>query len=230
MKEDRELVPSVVSETRDLERVLETKTAPSYSYNLYDNVDDKTHLRDYWRSVRKRLWLVIGISVLCTSLATIYLARKPDIFEAQARVQVDLERTNPALGGKDNSIIVNNPVNDPAYFNTQLQILTGPGLLRRVAKTLDLEHNQSFMHPAAKQKGSVWQSLLRMIGLGSKQPVSNQPPEEVPLANSTPQSTAREDMAEAKRLAPYVEELQKNLRIEPVRESRLSVKETRLID
>jgi succinoglycan biosynthesis transport protein ExoP len=230
MKEDRELVPSIPPETRDLERVLETKNAPSYSYNLYDSTDDKTHLRDYWRSVRKRLWLVIGISVLCTSLATIYLARKPDIFEAQARVQVDLERTNPALGGKDNSIIVNNPVNDPAYFNTQLQILTGPGLLRRVAKTLDLEHNQNFVHPATKQKGSLWQSLQRMLGFGEKEAVKAQPQEEVPLTNSASQSSTRDEIAESKHLAPYVEVLQKSLKVEPVRESRLSVKETRLID
>ena len=231
MKEDRELVPAT-PEARELERAVETKSAPySGSYNLYDSLDDKAHLRDYWRSVRKRLWLVIGISVLITSLATIYLARKPDIFEAQARVQVDLERTNPALGAKDNSIIVNNPVNDPAYFNTQLQILTGPGLLRRVAKTLDLEHNSSFLRPVSKQKGSVWQSLWRMVGLGSKETAgSRQSPQEVPLADSAQPLTAREDMAEAKRLAPYVEALQKNLKIEPVRESRLSVKETRLID
>jgi capsular exopolysaccharide synthesis family protein len=231
MKEDRELVPGIAAETRELERALETKTAPSYtSYNLYNSIDDKAHLRDYWRSVRKRLWLVIGIAVLITSLATIYLARKPDIFEAQARVQVDLERTNPALGAKDNSIIVNSPVNDPAYFNTQLQILTGPGLLRRVAKTLDLEHNPAFLRPAAKQKVSTWQSLLRMIGFGAKETASSEQREEVPLANSATQLTAREDMAEAKRLAPYVDALQRNLKVEPVRESRLSVKETRLID
>ncbi|MGB7922109.1 MAG: polysaccharide biosynthesis tyrosine autokinase [Pyrinomonadaceae bacterium] len=233
MKEAHELIASQPPETRDLERVLDAKAgASNNSYNLYNSPDDKAHLRDYWRSVRKRLWLVIGISVLITSLAAIYLARKPDIFEAGARVQVDLERTNPALGAKDNSIIVSNPVNDPAYFNTQLQILTGPGLLRRVAKTLDLEHNTTFLGPVAKQQKttSMWGSLLRMIGLGGKETVSNQTQEEVPLANSAAQSTTTENMAEAKRLAPYVDALQRNLKVDPVRESRLSVKETRLID
>lgn len=219
-------------ETRDLDRVLDTKAASSNnSYNLYNSNDDKAHLRDYWRSVRKRLWLVIGIAVLITSLATIYLARKPDIFEAGARVQVDLERTNPALGAKDNSIIVSSPVNDPAYFNTQLQILTGPGLLRRVAKTLDLEHNTTFLGPIAKKKSTtMWGGLMRMIGLGPKETDSSQSQAEVPLANSSQQSSSTEDMADAKRLAPYVEALQKNLKVDPVRESRLSVKETRLID
>jgi polysaccharide biosynthesis transport protein len=232
MKEQHELAVNSVPETRDLDKALETKYAPAYnSYNLYNTIDERGHLRDYWRSVRKRLWLVIGIAVLITSLATVYLARKPDIFEAQARVQVDLERTNPALGAKDNSIIVSNPVNDPAYFNTQLQILTGPGLLRRVAKTLDLEHNPAFIRPASKQKTTPWGSLRRMIGLGAKETVSSQPQEEVPLANSSsPQAAASQDMTEAKRLAPYVETLQKSLKVEPVRESRLSVKETRLID
>src|SRR5947199_7093328 len=111
--------------------------------------DDEVHLLDYWRAIRKRLWLVIGVAVLMTTLAIIYVARKPDIYEASSRVQVDLEN-NPMYAEKSAPMIVN-PVNDPAYFNTQLQILTSPGLLRRVVKTLDLEHNQAFSHPQKSQ-------------------------------------------------------------------------------
>ena len=55
------------------------------------------------------------------------------------------------------------PINDPAYFNTQLQILSGPGLLRRVAKTLDLEHNEAFLRPQMGPR-STWQAVLHMVG------------------------------------------------------------------
>src|SRR6266550_219428 len=111
-----------------------------YGYGA-EGLDGEVHLLDYWRAVRKRLWLVIGVAALITALATIYVARKPDVYEASSRVQVDLEN-NPMYAGKSAPMIYS-PVNDPAYFNTQLQILTSPGLLRRVVKTLDLEHNHA---------------------------------------------------------------------------------------
>src|SRR2546429_9875701 len=43
-------------------------------------------------------------------------------------------------------------------------------------------------------------------------------------------SAAERDLAEAEHLADYVDELQNVLKVEPVKETRLSVRETRLID
>src|SRR3990172_5738118 len=131
-------------------------------YNGIDlNAEPEVHLLDYWRAIRKRLWLVVSIVVLITMLSVLYVARKPDIYEAGARVQVDLEN-NAALVGKTPYFI--GPANDPVYFNTQLQILTGAGLLRRVVKTLDLEHNPDFFKGNSTQNRSTWQTVLRMLG------------------------------------------------------------------
>src|SRR5437763_1539898 len=137
------------------------------AYGYDQDEDQAVHLRDYWRIIRKHLWLIIGMTVLIPTLVAIYLVRKPDVYEAQARIQVDLENTNPLLGGmsKNSSVIVNSETNDPAYFNTQLQILTGPGLLRRVAKTLDLEHNSDFLGEHSGGNTSVWTSLRVLFGL-----------------------------------------------------------------
>src|SRR6266850_7501043 len=91
----------------------------AYSYDRPD--EPASNLVDYWRIIRKHIWLVIGISVLLPTLVAVYLVRQPDVYEAQARVQVDLENANPLLGGmsKNSSVILNNESNDPAYFNTQ---------------------------------------------------------------------------------------------------------------
>lgn len=228
MKERRELIVPV-TDPADTVRALDVVNAPmtgpynSASYRM--DADESVHLLDYWRSIRKRLWLVIGIAVLMTSLTAIYMSRKPDIFESHASVQVDLERVNPALGNKESTIVLNNQANDPAYFNTQLQILAGASLIRRVVKTLDLEHNKDFMTPAGSGGRSVWQSLLKTVGLGPKDKPKT---DEVAVAPTTTGATT-EDMAEAKRLAPIVEGIQKNLSVEPVREARMSTKDTRLI-
>ncbi|HWF89363.1 MAG TPA: polysaccharide biosynthesis tyrosine autokinase, partial [Pyrinomonadaceae bacterium] len=197
----------------------------SYNYGVDPNAENEVHLLDYWRAIRKRLWLVIGIVALITMLAVVYVARKPDFFEAQARVQVDLE---------DSGNLVNNtrplygPTDDPIYFNTQLQILVSPGLMRRVVRTLDLEHNPDFFKGAQRQ--SSWQTLLRMVGLGRKPQETAKPPDQLPLTTSVAQATAREDLNEAKRLAPYVNTILAGLRVEPVKETRGYYKETRLID
>ncbi len=231
MKESRELITRA-REVEDLELAGEPASQPTPSaYKGYGAAaDEEAHLLDYWRSIRKRLWLVISITVLMTTLAAIYMARKPDIYSAQARVQVDLENVNPALN-TSRSFSINYRISDPAYFNTQLQILNSPGLLRRVVKTLDLEHNQAFIHPQTQTR-STWQNILQMAGLRSAQPPAQnqQASQDLPLTTNMASAVASEDLAEAKRLQPYVSLLQAGLRIDPVKETRLMVKETRLID
>src|SRR5260370_42242306 len=108
-------------EPQPLETRAETNSYRSaYGYGLDPAGEGEVHLLDYWRAVRKRLWLVIGMAALITALVTIYVARKPDVYEASSRMQVDLEN-NPMYAGKTTPYIYI-PVNDPAYLNTQLQI------------------------------------------------------------------------------------------------------------
>ena len=225
MKSPNELVKKE-SNLEALDRPIEPPQ--SYNYGVDPNAENDVHLLDYWRAIRKRLWLVLGIVALVTMLSVVYVARKPDFYEAQSRVQVDLE---------DSGNLVNNtrplygPTDDPIYFNTQLQILVSPGLMRRVVRTLDLEHNPDFFKGDPAQRQSTWQTLLRMAGLGNKSPDTGaKPPDQLPLTNTVAQATAREDLNEAKRLAPYVNTILVGLKVEPVKEARGYYKETRLID
>ena len=228
MKEARELMKPP-AEARSLVPV-EVLTPPQpFPTGYYAGVglDEELGLRNYWRAVRKRLWLVACVTVLATALTALYMAYKPDVYEARARVQVDAERSNPALGATKTDVLV---FNDPTYFSTQLQILTGDGLLRRVAKTLDLEHNQAFLRP--QKTRSAWENLVRMVGLGGKGGGAGgaQVVVESPVPVAVAPAAAREDLQEAARLAPYVEALARGLEAEPVKEARLKVTETHLID
>lgn len=200
----------------------------SYNYGVDPNADNEVHLLDYWRAIRKRLWLVAGIVALSTMLAVVYVARKPDFYEAQARVQVDVEDTGSLV---NNTRPLYGPTDDPIYFNTQLQILASPGLMRRVVRTLDLENNPDFFKGNPAQRQSMWQTLGRMVGIGSKpQNAETKPPDQLPLTNAVAQATGEEDLNEAKRLAPHVNQILNALKIEPVKETRGYYKETRLID
>src|SRR5262249_40288715 len=209
-----------LDEPREVERRPDDASSyrSTYGYGA-DNVEHEVHILDYWRAIRKRLWLVIGVAALLTTLSMIYAARKPDIYEASSRVQVDLE-SNPMYGTNPAPMILN-PVSDPAYFNTQLQILTSPGLLRRVVKTLDLEPNKAFSRPQSAQR-STWKTPAQMVGFArsaDKRPAAEQP-NALPLTTAIAPATSSEDLVEAKRLAPYVGALLGGLRVEPVRENR----------
>ena len=200
----------------------------SYNYGIDPNAESEINLLDYWRAVRKRLWLVISIVVVVTMLSVLYVARKPDIYQAGARVQINLEN-NAALVGSTPYVF--SPANDPVYFNTQLQILVSPGLMRRVVKTLDLEHNPNFFKGDATRKRSTWQTIKLMAGFaGDDKPVTDvKAKDELPL-RTVAAASSREDLGEAKRLAPYVGAILGGLRVEPVKEPRGIYKETRLID
>ncbi len=201
---------------------------PSSYYN-YDaeGEGDKgaySRLHDYLRSARKRLWLILGIMTVITALAALYMARQPDVYEAKANLQVDLEVSNPVLGSiKSNAFILNAPSQDPGYFNTQLQILSSASLLGRVVKTLDLENNRAFINPQSVHNRSTWESLKRMLGFGNKttEADNNRVVERVAGNDSFAPATSREDIAEINRLSPYVERLQRALTVKQINDTRL---------
>jgi len=220
MKEPTELIEKS-NGSRDVGGLLDRSLAPYTRYDSYaDESNGYSRLRDYWRSVRKHLWLVIGIVVLVSGVTAMYMARQPDIYESLARVQVDSETANnPALGAlKGNPIFLNNPSQDPTYFNTQIQILTSAGLLGRVAKTLDLEHNQAFLHPQLTQNLSFWESLKRLVGL-SKSKSQPKEPEGYVLRPSS--ALSNDDVAETNHLQPYVEMLQSQLSAKQLSDTRI---------
>jgi succinoglycan biosynthesis transport protein ExoP len=201
---------------------------PPYHYShSFDGETEQgafSRLHDYWRSARKHLWLILGIIVIVTTVVALYMARQPDIYEAHARIQVDLEGVNPVVGSlKSNAFIFSAPTDDPTYFNTQMQILSSDGLLGRVVKTLDLEHNPLFVNPQSVQSRSTWESLKRMVGLGNKdsEAEKNRVLERLARADSLAPATSRENVVEINHLAPYVSSLQRRLSVKQVNETRL---------
>lgn len=180
--------------------------------------------------LRKHWLMIVGITLLGTCLVIIYEAQKPDYYTAEVRIQVNNEM-NPATGGNSPSSIILNPGNDPAYFTTQLQILEGSGLLRRVVKTIDLEHNETFFRPGKDQETTVWQNVLRMFGLYKPRETTDVARDESTSGNRLNlkvDSTADLD-SQAEVLAPYVAYIKNNLDVSPVKDSRTANKETRLI-
>lgn len=202
-------------------------------YGAVNEGDEKLLFKNFLLTIRKHWFLILSLNLLVTALAIVYIAQKPDYYRAQSRVQVNAE-INPALNGESgqSAVIVNNPGADPAYFATQLQILEGSGLMRRVVKTLDLEHNEAFLYPQRNNRLTAWQNVQKMFGFykpsGSAQNDTSSESNKNDL--SLTDKLSSDPDKEAEKLAPYVGRLQGGMDIYPVVDSRTSAKETRLID
>ncbi len=227
MKEPRGIIKTAANEPVHLDPSFDYPIVPGGSYPSYREASGQEgfQLLDYWRAIRKRLWLVVGIAVLMTTLTAIYMARKPNIYQATARIQVDLEQNNPDLITSDRQRPISNP--DPSYFNTQLQLLGSDSLLRRVIKEHNLDANKDFQQAKNEGSTSAWRSMLKSVGLASDAGKSDVSEDLVPKDSTLATS---EQIADAVRLAPYVDIIKKNISIDPVRESRVTTKDTRLIE
>ena len=172
MKE-RGIIKTSVNEPVELERQFEPQPAGTGRYPAYRESlgSGGFQLMDYWRAIRKRLWLIIGITVLITTLAAIYMARRPNIYSARAVVQVDLEQANPDLVTSDRQRPM--ATNDPSYFNTQLRLIESESLLRRVIKEHNLDSNKDFQQAKAEGSVSAIRSVLKSVGLASDDSVKS---------------------------------------------------------
>lgn len=202
--------------------------------------DEKQLLGSLLMSLRKHWLLILSLNFIVTAATVVYVAQKPDYYTAQARVQINAE-VNPAAGDGKGSIIVNNSGADPAYFATQLQIVESSGLLRRVVKTLDLEHNQSFRNPRKERQLTVWQNVQKMFGLYQPPVQAAEAPDAKVVAvekTGTEKTGTENDLSlnktneasdDTEALAPFVGKLKGSLTVNPVKDFRTMVRETRLI-
>jgi polysaccharide biosynthesis transport protein len=209
----------------------------SYNDFDYDGAsspdDEKNILWAFVSTIQKHWLLILVINLVVTALAIVYVAQKPNFYRAEARIQVNSE-INPAAGANSggNPIIVSNAGADPSYFATQLQILEGAGLMRRVIKTLDLENNQEFLRPKQNKTTTIWGNVKTMFGFSeSMDSLKNKPsPNRTPNTLNLKAAESTDLDQEIESLAPFVDRLKGGLAISPVLDSRTSIRETRLID
>ncbi|NBO64831.1 MAG: hypothetical protein EBU88_08315, partial [Acidobacteria bacterium] len=52
---------------------------------------EQVHLRDYWRIIRRRLWIPTSVILLVVTLTTIYNLRLPSIYEGVTKIEIGRE-------------------------------------------------------------------------------------------------------------------------------------------
>jgi polysaccharide biosynthesis transport protein len=155
--------------------------------------ESSTHLRDYWRIIRRRLWMPLSIVTVTLTLSTIYNLRLPSIYQGVSKIEID--REDRVVNLKDTQINMG-ASDDSQYFNTQLKVIESPRIAYLVAKSLDLEHNSEFLP-------------------GKTRPL-NADSDSLELSNGE-----SDEQAEMHRLEPFIDSLLYNAEVKPVRDTRL---------
>src|SRR5215469_15940224 len=131
----------------------------SYGYGYgYANLEDEgMHLRDVWRIIRKRKWLIASLTLVVTTVVAVQMYRTQSTY--QASMLVEVEKAAPSAT-KSGDIIVQD--NDLDSLKTKMLMVKSQPLLQDVVKRLRLDQNRKFLQKDDSKP--VMQAIQEMLG------------------------------------------------------------------
>ena len=155
MEQDQRLTP--LPRAAEI-RAASTGTYPSAYPAYYDEelVEGKVSIRQYLNVVYKRLPLILALAILVTAATAFYMYRLPS--EYRATTQMLIEPRRPKMTSKDSINI--NFGQDANYYNTQLQLLRGPELMREVVIRTGLYREPNAFGDESRGAFSVLQAIF----------------------------------------------------------------------
>lgn len=194
-------------------QIQERYTHGSYGYGYGPPDDGKIHLLELWRIVRKRKWLILSLALIVTTVVAIEVYRTKSTFRASAILEIG--KDDQAMV-KSNNVVINDEDPIAISMKTDTVILTSPPLLEDVIGKLKLDQNGAFLTGDKK-------SLVEAVkGMANVVRPSEEPPR--PAIFTSTQEDQKTDQSrspqDAERLAPYVAQLQENLDVEPIKDTR----------
>ena len=190
----------------------------SYGYGYGQGGEDqKIHLRELWRTVRKRKWLIATIALIITTLVTIEMYRTRNVYQASTLIEIGKDMTTL---GRPGSIYGDDY--DPFYMvniKTKMLMVKSRSLLEAVVTEKHLDQNPRFFQTGGKK--SLWQAIR---AIGTKVGIKNNETTEEPSADSqiaVITDTGPEGAEQEKRrLEGCIAMLEGGLSVESVKETR----------
>lgn len=191
-----------------------------YGYG-YGEEDNRTHLRDLWRTIHKHKWLIVTIAVIVTSIVTIEAYRSKPVYSATSVIEL----------GKDNTTMVKSTTGDlviqtddtDLYYpelsiKTKMLKLTSEPLLEDVVVSFNLDKNPKFFDVARK---TSYAEALQTLGSRLSGQKQDEPARTVIQSSPTESSPDTPRTAEeSERLAPYVGIIAGGLEVEQIKDTR----------
>ncbi len=190
-----------------------------YDYGYGTGADNqKIHLRELWRTVRKRKWLIATITVIITTLVTIDMYRTKNSFQASALIEIGKDMTTL---GRPGSIYGDDY--DPFYMvniKTKMLMVKSHSLLEAVVTENHLDQDPKFLLAGGKK--SLWQAVKTIgtkVGIKDNDR-SDELNAEAEFAKATADGLEDAEKEQKKRLEGCIGLLETGLTVEPVKETR----------
>jgi capsular exopolysaccharide synthesis family protein len=120
-------------------------------------------LRDYWRMIRTRVWTVLAMATIVAAIAGAYIALRPPMYFAQAKVIVD-PLVNPAITGS-----VGNPTAYQPDMVVESEIVSSITIARAVRDDLNLSSSPEELAATVRVE-PVRDAAVMYIGYLASQP------------------------------------------------------------
>jgi polysaccharide biosynthesis transport protein len=193
--------------------------AYGYGYGYGEQEEEGLHLRELWRTVRKRKWLILAIALIITTLVTIEAYRTKSTYRASAFIE--LGKDVPAVRSATGGMVIQTDDPDIYYpqlaINTHLFRLTSEPLLEDVVADLKLDQNPKF---AESSRRSMWEAAQAIISRMTFQRKDEEQPATIGSLSPDSSSAGPRSKKESERLAPYVGMVAGGLHAEQVKETR----------
>jgi capsular exopolysaccharide synthesis family protein len=186
------------------------------SYNYYNpsGGGESFNIREIWRKIRKRKWLVIVIALIATTIVTIESFRTKSIYQATAKVAINKENTSLKMG----DLVFQ--TDDTDRIKTELLLLQTYPLLEDVVVRLRLDQNPKFLDVGGRR---TVVDAVKTIFSRASQPVNKEKEEASTLLDTLLIEQGVEvsrTQTESERLAPYVATLKNYLSVGQIPETR----------
>ena len=169
---------------------------PGYSYPSPQE-EKEVNLRDYWKVIQKRRWIIIAFFWIVLITAAVGTFTMRPIYRGTVTIQINKE--NPQIVDFKEIFAVNTM--DMDYYQTQYKILESRSLARRVIQALKLSEHPEFQ-PRPETPFQKWKSNT-LTSLSSFFPSSHK------------------DSSENEKETQLINRFLNELKIEPIRNSRL---------
>jgi capsular exopolysaccharide synthesis family protein len=156
--------------------------------------EEEIHLRDYWKVIVKRRNSVLTFFAVLVVVVTIGTMTTTPVYRATTRVLIDRENQYMA---NINTVYADFYSED--YYHTQYELIRSGAVAYKVVKNLNLQGNPGF-NPAAKKSGGFFSMIRNVFRTGG----------------SAPEEKSFDDP-----LLPLAKKVQGNLRVDPVKNSRI---------
>ncbi|MBI1761175.1 MAG: polysaccharide biosynthesis tyrosine autokinase [Acidobacteria bacterium] len=196
----------------------EIGNGPGSYYPSYDKPEKEEafDLREFWRKVMRRKWLILAIIAIATTVTALKISQARNIYQSTATIEVG--RRVPKLG-KDSSMNLFYDF-DNSEIKTAMFLLKSTPLLEDVVVNLKLDENEKFMGGAEVRSLS---SIFKRKETPAETKKADYPTDTLnELDGADPNvSLNLRSREERDKLAPYVGMLNSGLQVTELRGTRL---------